>query len=171
MIVLLRHGMPATDPAADPMTWPLSAAGAVAAASLAPLLPSGAVLVSSDEPKAAQTLRAAAGGRTVPTDPRLREVHRPPEPWSADFRLARQAYVEGRIPAGWERPAAVADRMDAVIATHRRAGVALVVAGHGMAFTVWLARHGLIGDPGAFWAALRFPDLLAVDDAGMRRLS
>ncbi|GIF52829.1 broad specificity phosphatase PhoE [Asanoa ferruginea] len=170
VLILLRHAMPAADSAAEPSTWPLSAAGSAAAAALAPLLPPGAGLVSSNEPKAVQTLRAAAGGRSVPTDPRLREVDRPPEAWSADFRLARRAYVEGRVPAGWEPPAAVAERMDAAIAAHRRAGDALVVAGHGMAFTVWLASHGLIDDPGAFWAALRLPDLFAVDDAAVRRL-
>jgi hypothetical protein len=39
----------------------------------------------------------------------------------------------------------------------------LVVASHGMAMTIWLAAAATLANPGAFWAALRFPDLLAVD--------
>lgn len=168
MLVLVRHAMPLIDPDADPATWPLSPAGEAAARAAGHLIPAGAVLVSSDEPKAYQTLAAATGGPVI-AEPGLREVARPIEPYADDFATARLAYVAGDPPPDWEPPAAVVARVDAAIARHHVQERDLVMAGHGMAFTTWLAAHGLVDDPQAFWRDLRLPDVLAVDGGRVHR--
>ncbi|GAA1751455.1 histidine phosphatase family protein [Luedemannella helvata] len=165
----MRHAMPLIDPDTDLATWPLSADGVAAARALGPLLPAGAVLVSSDEPKAHATLSLATG-RDVVIDARLREVARPRELFSDDFAQARRAYVAGSPPPGWERPAAVARRIADVISAHRVPGRPLVLAGHGMAFTTWLAAGLLVADPARFWSDLRLPDAFEVMARGVRRL-
>jgi broad specificity phosphatase PhoE len=58
-LYLVRHAMPAVDPAADPATWPLSDQGRAAARDLAPILPADALLQASDEPKAWRPSRQA----------------------------------------------------------------------------------------------------------------
>ena len=55
----MRHAMPDVDPAVPPQRWRLGPAGTTAAAALR--LPPRSVLVASDEPKAAETVRLAAG--------------------------------------------------------------------------------------------------------------
>ena len=169
MMIFVRHAMPVIDPDADPATWPLSADGQAAARALGPRLPADAVLVSSDEPKAYATLSLATG-RNVTIDARLREVARPRERVSDDFAHARRVYVAGSPPPGWERPAAVARRIAAVIGAHRVPGRPLVLAGHGMAFTTWLAAGLLVADPARFWSDLRLPDAFEVLATGVRRL-
>ena len=171
MIILVRHAMPKLEPGVDPARWTLSDDGVAAAQALGHLLPVGAVLVSSDEPKAHATLTAMVSGRPVTLDPRLREVARPIEPFDDEFRAARLAYVGGHPPDGWEHPAEVTARIGRAIIDHRIAGRPLILAGHGMAFTTWLSAHRLIEDPPAFWSDLRFPDLVLVRDATVRRLA
>ncbi|MGE5830021.1 MAG: histidine phosphatase family protein [Micromonosporaceae bacterium] len=161
-LVLVRHAMPVVDPASPAHEWPLSSDGRADALRLVPLLPSGALLVASDEPKAYQTLEGAG---PVVRDARFGEVRRTGEPWDGPFRELRRAYVEGTAHRGWEPHASVVARFDAAISEHGGAagGRALVVASHGMAMTVWLtARFGL-PQPGRFWSELRFPDAYAVD--------
>jgi broad specificity phosphatase PhoE len=162
--------MPKLEPTVDPAQWTLSAEGVASARAMGHLLPAGAMLVSSDEPKAHATLTAMAPGRPVTLDPRLREVARPLEPFNDDFRTARLAYVAGDPPEGWEPPAAVAGRVEALVTDFQTPGRPLVLAGHGMAFTTWLSAHGLIDDPPAFWSDLRLPDLFLVGEATVRRL-
>ena len=174
MLLLVRHAMPLIDPAADPAAWPLSAAGVTAARALAGVIPAGALLVASDEPKAGQTLDPD-GSRPVRRDRRLGEVRRS-EAFSDDFRLARRSYVSGSEITGWEPREQVALRFGAAVrdaAAHARAlSRDAVICSHGLAMTVWLSEAVFLGDPGEFWAQLRFPDLLAVDLAArsMRRL-
>jgi broad specificity phosphatase PhoE len=168
-VLLLRHAMPDQVPTADPADWVLAPDGVAAARRLTPLLPDDAVLVSSDEPKALATLATAAPGRPIIAEPGLREVRRPREPFDDTFRGPRLAYVGGRPPAGWEPPAAVAARVQAAVDRHRDGSRPLVLAGHGMAFTTWLAARGLLGDPAAFWSDLRLPDLHEVADGRVRR--
>jgi broad specificity phosphatase PhoE len=167
-LYLVRHAMPQVDPATDPATWPLGTEGRAAALRLSARLPSGALLIASDEPKAWQTLDPG-GERGVSRDTRLREVRRTEE-FHDDFRRVRRSYVEGAPIAGWEPRIEVARRFAAAIraatdraATDRAGGRDVVVASHGMAMTVWLAETMPLTDPGSFWADLRFPDLLVVD--------
>lgn len=149
--------MPLIDPAIAPEHWQLSDSGRVAATGLASLLPANAILVSSAEPKAVQTLSPAG---LVTPDPRFNEVKRV-EAFSDSFRVARQSYVEGADHPDWERRAEVAQRFGAGIAAYD--GRPLVIASHGMAMTLWLTARLGLPDPGAFWAALRFPDAHLID--------
>lgn len=69
--MLVRHAMPAVDPATDPATWGLGPEGRAAAAALD--LPTDALLVASDEPKAIETLESHS---SVRVDRGFGEVHR-----------------------------------------------------------------------------------------------
>jgi broad specificity phosphatase PhoE len=159
-LLLVRHAMPAYGRNVPPDLWPLSAEGRAEAARLD--LPAAAHLVASDEPKAWQTLTPSG---PVTRDRRFGEIHRVGEPWDGPYRELRRAYVDGADHPGWEARADVAARFDRAVEDQlvRAADRVLVVCSHGMAMTVWLtARIGLT-EPGAFWAGLRFPDVLAVD--------
>ncbi|TDC97237.1 histidine phosphatase family protein [Nonomuraea deserti] len=165
MLLLVRHAMPAYGPAVPPNEWTLSTEGWQAARRLIARLPGDACLVSSDEPKAWQTL---GGDDAVTRDRRFNEVTRV-EPWQGDYRALRRAYVGGSDHADWEPRAGVAERFDAGIAEHvaRAGGRPLVVATHGMAMTVWMTARLGLQRPGDFWADLRFPDAHLVGlDAG-----
>lgn len=58
--ILVRHAMPELDPQVPPEEWLLGERGRAAARHLAGVLPAGAYLVASQEPKAVETLRQAA---------------------------------------------------------------------------------------------------------------
>ncbi len=158
--------MPVPEPATPPHRWALSDTGRAAARRLGPLLPSDALLVASDEPKAVQTLVAARPSAPVVRDARFAEVRRD-EPYHGDYRARRLAYLRGDSDPRWEPPDAVVARFDAGVTEHLRsaAGRSLVVATHGMAMTLWLAARGMLPDPAAFWSALGLPDAYAVDVA------
>ena len=163
MLILVRHAMPDASPDVAPAEWPLGADGVRAAASLCDALPRDARLIASTEPKAWQTL---GGGDDVARDARFREVDRPVEPWSEDFRARRAEYVAGARHRGWEPQDEVAARFGAGVEVHVGTGARhVVVASHGMAMTVWLMALGAIGEPEAeaFWRGLRFPDAQLVD--------
>jgi broad specificity phosphatase PhoE len=162
-LYLVRHAMPAVDPAADPATWALSPVGRAAARELVQNLPADALLLASDEPKAWQTL-APDGERQVLRDRRLGEVRRTEE-FSEEFRARRQRYVSGEALPDWEPQPSVARRFAAAVADAVRAADRrdVVLASHGMAMTVWLTGAVGLADPGEFWAGLSFPDLLRVD--------
>lgn len=164
MLYLVRHAMPVVAPEASPETWQLGRAGRTAASELVRRLPLGALLVASDEPKAWQTLDPTGDGQAVLRDRRLGEVRRT-EIFSEDFRTARRAYVAGDDRLGWEDRTAVAARMEAAFQQHQAAAGdrALVLAGHGMSITLWLASTVGLADPGHFWDSLLFPELLRVD--------
>jgi hypothetical protein len=160
VLVLVRHAMPAFGPDVPAQGWMLSDEGRAEAAGLVPVLPAGALIVASAEPKAYQTVEPAG---PVVSDERFNEVRRDGEPWESNYRELRRAYVEGENHPGWEPRAAVAERFDSGIKDHLTAGRPLVVASHGMAMTVWLGERIGLPDPGDFWARLRFPDAHAVD--------
>jgi broad specificity phosphatase PhoE len=162
VLILVRHAMPDATPETPPNRWTLSDEGRRAAALLRDLLPSGAKLVSSTEPKAWETL---GGGPAVIQDARFGEIERPREKWSEDFRAIRAQYVAGAVHPGWESHHSAAARFQAGVDEHLEAGRTLVVATHGMAMTVWLVALGALAaaDAQMFWRGLRFPDCHAVD--------
>ena len=168
-IVLVRHAEPRTSPNADPARWPLSEAGRSAAARLAAHLPATGRWVTSTEVKAYETLWCARSDETlrVAQDARFDEVRRV-EPFDADFRARRRAWVEGRPDqrhADWESPHAAAARFDEAVAEHSEGESTLVIGTHGMVLTAWLVHaRGAVaqGGAGAFWAALAFPDVFEV---------
>ena len=153
--------MPAHGPGVPAADWDLTEQGRRAAESLRGVIPAGALLVSSTEPKARQTLEPAGD---VLTDERFNEVRRDGA-YSDDFRAARREYVCGSDRAGWETRAAVMDRFDSGVRYWQALAGArpLVIASHGMAMTVWLSGTVSIADAGGFWAGLSFPDVLEVD--------
>jgi 2,3-bisphosphoglycerate-dependent phosphoglycerate mutase len=168
MLVLIRHAMPVVEPGVPPHRWQLGEEGRAQARALGRdirAIPRPAYFVASDEPKAAQTIREMTDA-DVPLDPGFAEVRRPSS-WSDDYRSLARAYADGEAHAGWESHAAVARRFDEAVSRHGAAagadGAILVVGTHGLAPTVWLAsRLRLAPSPGAFWAALRFPDAIHV---------
>jgi broad specificity phosphatase PhoE len=169
MLLLVRHALPVVDEDTPPAAWGLSAPGKRAAQLISPLVPASAVLVSSPEPKAYDTL-VLASGRPVTRDARLGEVRRPPEPVDGGYSALRLRYVSGDPPWGWEAPEDVVARIDTVIDEYAVAGKQLVLAGHGMAFTTWLFQHGYVQDPAGFWSGLRLPDVLRVHAGTLERL-
>jgi broad specificity phosphatase PhoE len=153
--------MPALDPEIPPEHWELDAAGWRGAETLKHVIPPDAMLVSSQEPKARQTLEPAG---PVFTDARFDEVVRN-EPYHGDFRARRRAYLTGAGHPGWEPREQVVARFDAGI-KHWRLRAAtrpLVVATHGMALTLWLADAVDLADPTSFWDGLRLPDMFEVN--------
>jgi broad specificity phosphatase PhoE len=163
--------MPAHGPEIPAAEWQLSERGRQDAESIRGVLPAGALLVSSTEPKARQTLEPAGD---VLTDKRFNEVCRD-EAYRGDFQAARRAYVGGADHPGWETRAAVVARFDSGVRRWRALAGArpLVVASHGMAMTLWLSATVNVADPAGFWAGLRFPDVLEVhpDALFVRRAS
>lgn len=158
---LVRHAMPAHGPDVPADQWQLSRQGHQAAHTLRRVLPAAALLVSSAEPKARQTLEPAG---QVHADARFNEVTRD-EPYGGDFRAGRLAYVNGADHPGWETRAAVVARFDAAVTgwRSRASGRPLVIASHGMAITLWLTATIPLDDPAGFWTYLEFPDVLTVD--------
>jgi broad specificity phosphatase PhoE len=165
VLMLVRHAMPELNAAVPPELWELGDVGRRGAVSLRDVVPGDAVLVSSTEPKARQTLEPSG---PVVTDARFTEVERD-EPYDGDFRARRRAYITGTDHPGWEPRAEVIARFDAGIRwwQARCGDQPVVVATHGMAMTLWLTTLGL-PDPGAFWAQLRLPDVFEVNVATRR---
>jgi broad specificity phosphatase PhoE len=153
--------MPAHGPDVAARDWVLAPEGEVAARALCERLPGGARLVASSEPKAIATV-APAGW--VIADRRFDEISRV-EAYDGDFRMQRRAYVGGVDYTDWEAREDVVRRFGAGVAEHVAAaeGRPVVIGSHGMAMTLWLTATVGLDDPGAFWAALRFPDAHVVD--------
>ena len=160
VLVAVRHAMPDASPDVPPEAWTLSEEGRSAARVLVAGLPARALLVSSSERKAWETL--AVAGDEVRRDGRLDEVRRPGEPWEGEYLELRRRYVSGDPPVGWESYAEAARRFqDAVDETLAGAhGRPVVLATHGMVLTTWLVSRGVLqrADAVAFWSGLRFPD-------------
>jgi len=153
--------MPAVRPEARPEHWELDDAGRRGAETLRQVIPQGALLISSEEPKARQTLEPSGN---VLTDARFNEVSRD-EPYDGDFRARRRSYITGTNHPGWEPRRQVTARFGTAIEfwVSIAAGRPLIVATHGMAMTLWLTTAANLADPAAFWADLRLPDLFEVN--------
>lgn len=167
--MLVRHAEPAVSPRDDPRLWPLSTAGRQAASQLRRRLPRAGRWVSSSERKAYETLfYAGHGSIPVAEDPRFDEVRRD-EPFDSEFKARRRAWVEGQLDdrhTGWESPVEAAERFDLAVREHTADADALVVATHGMVLTAWLVHERqwlALGEAGAFWERMRFPDVIRVD--------
>jgi broad specificity phosphatase PhoE len=161
VLFLVRHAMPAVSPEIPPEQWQLDSAGQRGADTLRHVIPPDALLVSSQEPKARQTLEPIGH---VFADMRFNEVSRN-EPFQGDFRGRRRAYINGTDHPSWEPRQQVAQRFDAGIKFwHARTDPRpLVVATHGMAMTLWLTTVMNIAEPANFWTELRLPDIFEVN--------
>lgn len=172
-LILLRHAQPEVSARVAPREWPLSAAGRRAAGRLVGRIPPDAVLASSAEVKAVQTLAIAAGvgADDLRLDLRFGEVHRPGEPFDDAVVDRRRAWIEGRLDdrhRGWESQQEAAGRfaagIDAIDAE------AIVVASHGMIIISWLVAIGAVASgrsAGDRWSALGFPELIDVSPSGL----
>lgn len=172
-VTLLRHAAPEVQPDVSPASWRLSRQGRSAAQRLRGRLASGAVLASSLEVKALQTLCLASGitADGLHLDHRFGEVRRV-EPLDDDHRARRLAWVSGDIDerhSGWETSAEAADRFQAGLNAFDGD---VVVATHGMVMTAWLVALGVVecGDAaGIYWTRLGFPEVVHVMSGGRGR--
>jgi len=164
--------MALTDEAVDPRQWHLGEEGLRLAGRLAERLevaPRIGVLVTSTEPKAAQTAAVIAERWPVDViaDDRLREVDRP---WiGAGYRSVAHRYLRGELPDGWEPHTAVAARAAAAVveATQAAGDAPVVVVSHGLVLAVHLGDlFGEDFDREAFWSCLAFPDAWSLGPAG-----
>jgi broad specificity phosphatase PhoE len=167
-VIILRHAEPDIQPDQSPAEWRLSPTGRAAAAAVGQQRLCAALLASSGEPKAVETIRLAAGVQpaSIHIDDRFGEVRRPGEPFDDNHGVRRRAWVEGRSDTRhetWETPVQAAHRfqrgLDGIDADR------VAVATHGMVLTAWLVSIGHVeagSAAGEFWAGLRFPDVLTV---------
>lgn len=164
----MRHAGPDVEPAIDSAHWSLSAEARTASLELAAHLDEWRPvvrLVSSHENKAVETAQPIAERFAVPLemDERLGEARRP---WTdGDYRKVAVAWLTDDVPpAGWEPRQRVVDRWDTVLDGLLSTAVSgsMVVVGHGLAMTAWLAsRRGI--DPVPFWSNLNMPDVHIVE--------
>jgi broad specificity phosphatase PhoE len=173
-LFLVRHGRSAVDRRTPAETWGLDPAGLpdLDALRAGGRIPTDAAWFSSPEPKALATARRLTD-RPVTVVPELAE-HRRAVRWfddAAGFRAAvRRAFddPDARAVPEWEPLATTRDRLlpavRRILAAHATSDVAL--AGHGTAWTLLVSE--LTGAPPDLdaWAALRMPDLWAVDRPG-----
>jgi broad specificity phosphatase PhoE len=170
-LILVKHSLPAIDPATPAETWPLSAEGrrrcGPLAALLAPDQPSA--IVASQEPKATETAAIVAGRLGVPfeTFPGLHEHVRTNVGWlgAAAFAetVARCVARPDELVFGQETANQARDRFAAavgcVLARHPSGSVAVVA--HGTVISLFVAaRAGL--DPFALWRRLGLPAVVVL---------
>jgi len=166
-VVLVRHALPEVTPGVAPANWPLLESSREDCVLLAHHLPEklAPVVLTSPERKADETARVIALRRSLQwrVDPRLREVERPDE-WSDNYRERAEAYLADGGCDGWEPHAKVVARVGAAVdeALREFPEGDLVVAGHGLALTLFAAsRWGFA--PAPFWRKLTFPDAWRFD--------
>ncbi len=175
-LLWIRHALPDPDPATPAHAWPLSPEGTEAAAGLArswPELPPPLSVVSSSERKAIETaeqVTSALGTDPAAISAGLGEVQRP---WiDGDYRAAARVYLRSGSAPGWESRADVLQRVSCALAEHWRSEGTTVVAGHGLAMSIWAADAVGGLDIVEFWEGLTFPDAWLFDKeaTSLRRL-
>jgi broad specificity phosphatase PhoE len=157
-VILIRHGAPIHDSDRPVTEWTLSAEGESKARDLGDSLVAAGIrqLVSSPEPKAVATARAAAEATNLDVliDEGLREIRRP---WvSGSFDQTLFEYFRGDSPANWEPIAEAVERFAAALERHSRRRPVGVVT-HGTVMTAFLAANGLVRAD-SFWSGLTMPD-------------
>ncbi|MGE5596678.1 MAG: histidine phosphatase family protein [Hyphomicrobiales bacterium] len=166
-IILVRHALPEVTRGLAPSLWPLTEAAREDCVLLAYHLPGhlAPVVLASPERKADETARVIAmrRGLQAELDRNLREVSRPDD-WVGDYRDRAAAYLEGNEQPGWEPRDAVVRRIHAALEPHlaKPGDGDLVVVGHGMSLSLYLASLAGIGAV-PFWRALTFPDAWRLD--------
>jgi broad specificity phosphatase PhoE len=172
-LVLIKHAMPVVTDGVTASAWPLSDEGREAALALAvPMADQGlARVLTSDEPKAAETGRILAGALGVPcaTWPDLHEHDR-----SNVSRLESPEAFRARARMLFERPGELVwgrETADAARARFERAlqaaldahhGENLAVVSHGTVITLWLAaRFGW--SPFYVWKSLGLPSFAVLE--------
>jgi 2,3-bisphosphoglycerate-dependent phosphoglycerate mutase len=170
-LILVKHSLPAIDPAKPAATWPLSDEGrrrcGPLAARLAPYQLSA--VVASEEPKAAETaaLVAARLGLPLETVPGLHEHLRTNVGWlgAAAFEdaVARCFARPDELVFGQETANQARDRFMAAIGRvlERHPAGSVAVVAHGTVISLFVAaRAGL--DPFALWRRLGLPAVVVL---------
>lgn len=170
-LVLVKHALPEIDPAAPPETWTLNDTGRRRSRRLAELLApfAPAVVISSPEPKAAQTAAILASqlGGDVAIEHDLREQERPQFGWMGS--AAFETVVVNSIDRPTDRrhgmePAGEARRRFTAAVGHlirRYPEGNLVVISHGTVISLFAAP--LLGMPTSdLWRRLGLPSYVAV---------
>jgi broad specificity phosphatase PhoE len=177
-IILLRHALPELVRGVSSTLWGLSESAREDCVLLSEHLPCdiGGAVFSSSERKAKETAAVIAlrRGLNVLEDEGLGEVDRPTT-WDDDYRSIAEGYLRGDSPADWEPRERVIERFAAAVGRAMTASSSgdIVVANHGMALALYLARTSpvIIARDGAaglfdlvpFWRALTFPDAWRFD--------
>jgi broad specificity phosphatase PhoE len=171
VLVLVKHSLPAIDPAVPPAHWLLGEEGRARCGPLAERLRAyePAALISSTEPKAAETASLVAQelGLAVELDERLREQDRTGAPWLSDGEFGKA------VAAVFDRPEEVAfgseslesarDRFGAAIDEHLDRGQgSLVAVAHGTVISAYAAAKAGF-DGYALWCRLGLPSLVVLD--------
>jgi broad specificity phosphatase PhoE len=171
-LILVKHAMPAIDPARPAHEWPLAEAGRRSCAPLAAALAAyqPAQIVTSTEPKAAETGRRVAEALGLPcaTAPDLHEHDRANVGWIAEptaFRAAVAAFFAhpDQLVLGRETAARATTRFTAAVdaALARHPAGTLVIVAHGTVIALYAAaRAGLAPYP--LWQRLGLPSFVAL---------
>ena len=176
-LILVKHAMPVIVPDLPPRRWLLSDEGRERAARIASELRrySPAIVVTSDEPKAAETGEIIAATLGVPARQMagLHEHERGVIPWDGD-----EVFHE-RIQRLFDEPAAVVYGNESADRAHARFAAAIaelveterpgaiVVATHGTVITLLVARaNGLAPFP--LWRRLDLPSAVVLDRETLR---
>ncbi len=171
-LVLIRHALPDIDYGKSPASWPLSASGRAASRALAADLREFgfAELVSSEEPKAAETACEIAGSLGIGwrTAPGLQEHVRDPLPYFGPdewHELVRAFFdhpddlIFGRETAN-EAKERFSRPVDDVVHSTNARSIAIVT--HGTVLSLYAAaRTGK--PPYSIWAKLGIPDYVVLE--------
>jgi broad specificity phosphatase PhoE len=177
-LILVKHSLPAIDPAVPAPAWRLGDEGRRRCESLARRLMAfrPSAIVASDEPKAAETAAIVAARLTLPwrSAPDLHEHAR----WTVLFEPDRRAFEstvarffrEPDAPVfGEETATAAGDRFSAAIDSVLRdqADGSLVVMTHGTVIALFVARHNDV-DAFALWRRLDLPSFVVLNPRTLR---
>lgn len=171
-LILVKHAMPVIVPDSPPRTWRLSDAGREASARLAKELAAlqPAAVVTSVEPKAAETGHLIAGRLHIPasTAAGLHEHERDTEPFDTTERFHERMRAFFDVPDTVAYGSESADQAHARYETAIRSVLAahlsgvIVIVSHGTVMTLLVARaNGL--DPFSFWRGLGLPSYVVVE--------
>jgi broad specificity phosphatase PhoE len=167
VLVLVKHSLPAIDPALPPAQWRLGEEGRARCRLLAERVRSydPSSFVSSPEPKAAETARALSDA--VAFDERLREHDRAAEPFVSgrEFEQAVAAAFErpDEVVYGQESLAAARERFAAAIEEHvAETDGTLVVVAHGTVISAYAGAETGV-DAFDLWRMLGLPSLVVLD--------
>jgi broad specificity phosphatase PhoE len=168
VLYLVRHGRPVIDRAVPAHEWLLDPAYADDVRALRPRLPDHAAWYSSPEPKALATGRLLTDGPLEVLDD-LREHERHSTEWVVDFAaVVRRAFERPDLPAyaGWEPLAATRARVVATVEAilERHPDGAVVLVGHGTAWTLLRAAATGSEPDLEWWARLSMPDVQCLGD-------
>jgi broad specificity phosphatase PhoE len=121
-----------------------------------------AVIWTSPERRARETAALAFPSVAAEVRSQLSEVTKPWYVSSDQHATAVVKYLRGDAVAGWERRAAVIDRI-AQLKSGLGSFGSVVLVSHGLFITTWLDHERGLDDPFSFWTSLRMPDAWELD--------